>query len=130
VRRQLFFFLVVGCAAAFTHMSVVVLLVEAFGWRAIVSNMAAFCVAFLVSFNGHSRLTFPQPADLRAEACRRFIIIALTGFVINQLTYAYALSIFGPRLYLPILFFVLLSVAAFTFTMSRCWAFALRSKPA
>jgi putative flippase GtrA len=130
VKRQVFFFLAVGCAAAFTHMSVVVFLVEAFGWPAAMSNIAAFCVAFVVSFNGHSRLTFPQPSDLRAEACRRFIVIALTGFIVNQLTYSYALTLFGPRLYLPILFVVLPCVAVFTFTMSRCWAFALREKTA
>jgi putative flippase GtrA len=103
VKRQVFFFLAVGCAAAFTHMSVVVFLVEVFGWPAAMSNIAAFCVAFIVSFNGHSRLTFPH---------------------------SYALTLFGPRLYLPILFVVLPCVAVFTFTMSRCWAFALREKTA
>jgi putative flippase GtrA len=130
LKRQLFFFVAVGCCAAFTHMSVVVLLVEAFGWPAAVSNIAAFCVAFCVSFNGHARFTFPQPPEARAEACRRFIIIALTAFTLNQLTYTYALTLFGPELYLPILFVVLLCVAAFTFTMSRYWAFALRKQTA
>lgn len=130
MKRQLFFFVAVGCCAAFTHMSVVVLLVEAFGWPAAVSNIAAFCVAFCVSFNGHARFTFPQPPEARAEACRRFIIIALTAFTLNQLTYTYALTLFGPELYLPILFVVLLCVAAFTFTMSRYWAFALRKQTA
>jgi putative flippase GtrA len=130
LKRQLFFFVAVGCCAAFTHMSVVVLLVEVFGWPAAVSNIAAFCVAFCVSFNGHARFTFPQPPEARAEACRRFIIIALTAFTLNQLSYTYALTLFGPELYLPILFVVLLCVAAFTFTMSRYWAFALRKQTA
>ena len=130
MKRQLFFFIAVGSAAAFTHMSVVALLVEAFGWPAALSNIAAFGLAFCVSFNGHARFTFPQPPEQRAEACRRFIIIALTAFTLNQLTYSYALTLFGPKLYLPILFVVLLGVAAFTFTMSRYWAFALRKQAA
>jgi putative flippase GtrA len=130
LKRQVFFFLAVGSAAAFTHMGIVVLLVEAFGWDATLSNVAGFLVAFSVSFNGHARFTFPQPPEQRADACRRFIIIALTSFTLNQLSYSYALTLFGPRLYLPILFVVLLCVAAFTFTMSRYWAFALRKQPA
>jgi putative flippase GtrA len=130
VKRQVGFFIAVGCAAGLTHMGVVALLVELFGWQPLASNVAAFCVAFWVSFGGHSRLTFPQPAEARAEACRRFILLAVTSFTINQTMYAYALSLFGPDLYLPILGMVVLAVAVFTFTMSRLWAFALRSKPA
>jgi putative flippase GtrA len=130
VKRQVGFFIAVGCAAGLTHMGVVALLVELFGWQPLPANVAAFCVAFFVSFNGHSRLTFPQPPEARAEACRRFILLAVTSFTINQTMYAYALSLFGPDLYLPILGAVVLAVAVFTFTMSRIWAFALRSKPA
>jgi putative flippase GtrA len=124
------FFVAVGCAAGLTHMSVVALLVELFGWQPLASNAAAFCVAFGVSFNGHSRLTFPQPPEQRLEACRRFAILAITSFTLNQTIYAYALELFGARLYLPILAAVVLAVAVFTFTMSRIWAFALREKPA
>lgn len=111
-------------------MSVVALLVEAFGWLPTVSNVAAFCVAFFVSFNGHSRLTFPQPAEQRLEACRRYAILAITSFTLNQTIYSWALDLFGDQLYLPILAVVVLMVAVFTFTMSRIWAFALREKPA
>ena len=87
-------------------------------------------MAFCVSFNGHSRFTWPQPAEQRAEACRRFIMLAMTSFSLNQLIYSYALVLFGPALYLPILAVVVLCVAVFTFTMSRYWAFALRNRAA
>lgn len=110
-------------------MSVVALLVEVLGWQPLASNVVAFCVAFIVSFNGHCRLTFPQPPEQRAEACRRFILLAVTSFTLNQTAYAYALHLFGPDLYLPLLAVVVLLVAVFTFTMSRLWAFALRSRP-
>lgn len=130
MRRQVFYFVAVGCAAGLTHLSVVALLVEVFGWVPTISNVAAFCVAFCVSATGHSRLTFPQPAEQRAEAVRRFAILAITSFTLNQTMYSYALDLFGETLYLPILGVVVLAVAVFTFTMSRVWAFALREKPA
>lgn len=124
------YFIAVGCAAGLTHMTVVALLVEVFGWLPQISNVPAFCVAFCVSASGHSRLTFPQPPAQRAEACRRFAVLALSSFTVNQTMYAYALDLFGADLYLPILGVVVVVVAAFTFTMSRIWAFALREKPA
>lgn len=130
MKRQIAFFIAVGCAAALTHMSVVVLLVELLGWHPAVSNIAGFGVAFCVSFNGHSRLTWPQPPELRAEACRRFMMLAMTSFSLNQLIYSYALVLFGPTFYLPILAAVVLCVAVFTFTMSRYWAFSLRNRAA
>ncbi len=130
MKRQIGCFIAVGCVAALTHMSVVAFLVEAFGWKPLISNVAAFCVAFLVSFNGHSRFTFPQPPEARAEAGRRYCLIAITAFTLNQVMYSYALNMFGTALYLPILAVVVLIVAVFTFTMSRFWAFALRKKPA
>lgn len=130
LKRQVPYFIAVGAAAGVTHMTVVAVLVELFGWQPLVSNVAAFCVAFCVSAMGHSRLTFPQPPEARLEACRRFALLAITSFTLNQTIYAYALDIFGEQLYLPILAVVVLVVAAFTFTMSRVWAFALREKPA
>lgn len=130
MKRQIAAFIAVGSTAALTHMSVVVLLVELLDWHAAVSNIAGFGVAFSVSFNGHARYTFPQPAEQRAEACRRFILIAMTSFSLNQIIYTYALILFGPVFYIPLLAVVLLGVAVFTFTMSRYWAFALRSKAA
>jgi putative flippase GtrA len=128
LKRQVGFFIAVGCAAGLTHMSVVALLVELIGWQPLASNVVAFCVAFIVSFNGHCRLTFPQPPEARAEACRRYILLAVTSFTLNQTAYAWALHLFGPTYYLPILAVVVLVVAIFTFTMSRLWAFALRSR--
>lgn len=122
--RQLAIFIAVGCAAALTHLSVVGFLVEEFSARALSANVAGFCVAFLVSFTGHSRWTFPTDGARRSQALFRFFSIALTGFILNQLSYAVSLQLFGPRYYLPILAAVLLGVAAATFLLSKLWAFA------
>jgi putative flippase GtrA len=125
--RQLAAFVLVGCVAAGTHMIVVALLVEALHFRILAANVIGFSVAFFVSFGGHSRLTFPTRAEGRAAARKRFFIIALTGFAVNQSAYASGLDAMGERggtLYLPLLFLVLAGVAGFTFTMSKFWVFA------
>ncbi len=123
--RQIAIFIAVGCAAASTHLGVVALLVEAARISPLPANAVGFCVAFFVSFAGHSRWTFPNEQGHRSNARLRFFAIALTGFVINQAAYAEALSIFGPRWYLLILAAVLLGVAAGTFLLSKIWAFAV-----
>lgn len=124
LRRELTGFLGVGCAAALTHLSVVTILVEAFGWAALMANAAAFSVAFFVSFSGHSQFTFPtDPASLSA-ARLRFFCVAFSAFVLNQTAFAASLQFFGERFYLPILFCVLLLVATATYLASKRWAFA------
>jgi putative flippase GtrA len=124
LRRELTGFLAVGCAAALTHLTVVTILVEAFGWAALMANVAAFSVAFFVSFGGHSQFTFPtDPASL-SVARLRFFCVALSAFVLNQTAFAVGLHIFGERFYLPILFCVLLLVATATYFASKRWAFA------
>jgi putative flippase GtrA len=122
--RQLFIFAGVGAAAAVTHLAVVALLVEGCAIAPLAANVAGFLVAFLVSFGGHSRWTFPVRADRLAVARTRFFSVALTGFILNQTAYAEVLSLVGPRYYLPALAAVLLGVAAATFALSKLWAFA------
>jgi putative flippase GtrA len=124
LRRELTGFLAVGCAAALTHLTVVTILVEAFGWAALMANVAAFGVAFFVSFNGHSQVTFPtDPASLSA-ARLRFFCVACSAFILNQTAFAAGLHVFGARYYLPILVCVLLLVATATYLASKRWAFA------
>lgn len=124
LRRELAGFLAVGCAAAATHLTVVTILVEVFGWAALIANVAAFGVAFFVSFGGHSQFTFPtDPASLSA-ARLRFFCVAFTAFVLNQTAFAAGVHLFGERFYLPILFCVLLLVATATYVGSKRWAFA------
>ena len=88
------------------------------------ANVIGFCVAFLVSFAGHARWTFPLSPERYAPARTRFFAVASTGFVLNQAAYAEALHLFGPRAYLPALAAVLIGVAVATFLLSKLWAFA------
>ena len=69
-------------------------------------------------------LDLPHRREQLATARVRFFVVALTGFAINQTAYAWALHVFGPDYYLPVLAAVLLGVAGATFLLSKLWAFA------
>ena len=122
--RQIAIFIAVGSAAALTHLAVVALVVELLGLIPLAANVIGFCVAFLVSFAGHARWTFPLSPARYASARTRFFAVASTGFVLNQSAYAEALHLFGPRYYLPVLAAILIGVAIATFLLSKLWAFA------
>ena len=122
--KRIAIFIAVGSAAALTHLLVVAIVVELFGLKPLAANVIGFCGAFLVSFAGHARWTFPLSPDRFAAARRRFFAVACTGFLLNQAAYAEALYLFGPRYYLPVLAAVLVGVAVATFLLSKLWAFA------
>jgi putative flippase GtrA len=122
--RQIAIFIAVGSAAAFTHLTVVAIVVEHLGVTPLAANVIGFCVAFLVSFAGHVRWTFPLSPERHSAARTRFFAVASTGFILNQAAYAEALHLFGSRFYLPALAAVLIGVAVATFLLSKLWAFA------
>ncbi len=122
--RQIAIFVAVGCAAAATHLAVVALVHELLGLTPLAANVIGFCVAFLVSFGGHARFTFPIAPERFAAARRRFFAVALAGFALNQSAYAVALDVFGQRYYLAVLSVILVGVAISTFLLSKLWAFA------
>ena len=122
--KQIAIFIAVGSTAAVTHLTAVALVVEILHLKPLAANVIGFCVAFLVSFGGHARWTFPISPKRYTAARTRFFVVACTGFVLNQAAYAEALHLFGPRTYLPALAAVLIGVAVATFLLSKLWAFA------
>jgi hypothetical protein len=118
-----FWFLVVGSAAAATHMGVFEL-TKAHLWPEF-ANAAGFCVAFVVSFVGHRRLSFQDASTSLWQSLRRFAATALAGFAANELMFVALLR----GLQLPdwlALFFALVFASAQTFLLSRFWAFRRR----
>ena len=120
-------FLIVGASAAAVHMLVVWLLVEQQGWHPLLSNTLGFLVAFCVSFAGHHGLTFAKQGVRAVQSLPRFALVALLGFVSNELMFAALLKL-GMD-YRLALFLVLMVVAAMTWILSKYWAFAARRKP-
>lgn len=118
--RTAFWFLLVGTSAALTHMAV-------FAWVSPfilpeLANAVGFCVAFVVSFVGHRRLSFQDADTTLWQSLRRFGATALAGFVSNELMFMLLLRVFGwPNLWA--LFVALVFASAQTFVLSRFWAF-------
>lgn len=120
--KQLAWFVAVGCAAAATHWSMVVLLVEHAGLPPPLANVIGWLVAFVVSFSGHYRLTFRQTKAPLLPAARRFFLISAMGFAVNEAAYTWLLHA-TPLPYDLLLAIILVGMAIITFIASRLWAF-------
>ena len=93
----------------------------------LVANIFGFLVAFLVSYQGHSRLTFKDPRKKKTTSLKemaRFFIVALAGFALNQTLFYLLLtySSWGVDLSLGI---TLIVVSGSTYVFSKLWAFKM-----
>ena len=122
MKRPLFFALV-GAAAALTHLTVVYLLVELASWPPARANVAAFCVAFLVSYMGQRRYTFGGGAPW-LHSMARWGAVSVAAFALNQLMFTQALLHLPGQPYLLLLAVVTFLVAALSFLLGKVWAFA------
>ena len=116
-------FLLVGCAAAAVHWSIVVLLVSHGAWRPLTANVIGWMIAFGVSFSGHHRLTFRSQQAPLQRAALRFLAVSAAGFAVNEAAYALLLSLGLEASYKLVLAAVLVGVASLTYLLSRHWAF-------
>lgn len=122
LKKELFFFALVGISAMLLHLLLVWLLVSITHWQPLQANIIGFLGAVNISYLGHSLLTFDRvPLSLRSFG--KFFSVACLSFILNQVAYSYGLSWFGNTLYLPILAVVLIVVAVFTFVFSKFWVF-------
>lgn len=120
--RQLGWFVAVGCAAAATHWLSAVVGIAAFDLMPYLANFIGWSIALLVSFSGHYLLTFRYQSKSPGPAIRRFFVVSLGGFAINELAFIYLLHSTGIPYYW-LLAIILVAVAALTFVLSRYWAF-------
>lgn len=117
---QLARFGVIGVAAMAVHWCMVAILVP-LGLAPLIANIIAFCIAFNVSFFGHHHWTFAT-GDSQRNTFKRFLGVAVLGFVVNEFMYSLLLKFTGLD-YRVALFIVLTAVAGLTFLLSRLWAF-------
>jgi putative flippase GtrA len=116
-------FIIVGAAAAAVHFICVLFLVEQWAFLPLLANVAAFLLAFNVSYTGHRFWTFSDTSLEHSESLPRFFLVACCGFACNELLY-FLLLHYTPLPYWLSLGLVLLAVAFGTFVFSRLWAFA------
>src|SRR5665647_2387338 len=89
--RSGFWFLVVGTAAALTHLAVFAL-TQQYMWPEL-ANASGFGVAFFVSFAGHRLLSFRDAGTTVAQSIQRFAVTALAGFASNELVFVLLLRL-------------------------------------
>ena len=124
--RQLFWFVLVGCAAAATHWLTVITLVSGLALAPLQANVLGWLTAFGVSFCGHYLLTFRHHNAPLVRAALRFFGVSALGFAINEAAYAWLLHATTFR-YDILLAGVLIGVAVMTFILGRFWAFRGRA---
>lgn len=129
VAMQFIKFGAVGGAATLTHVGSFTLGIELFDLQPLMSNLAAFCVAFGVSFVGHFCWTFHDQTMIKKQNSRlpwrallRFLMVAITGLVLNSLAVFLVVNQLGlPYGYACAL--MLTAVPLCTFILSKFWAF-------
>lgn len=121
-------FIAVGCAAALTHLAVVMALVTQLGLAPLAANIAGWMVAFVVSFAGHYRITFMAQHAPALRAFMRFFLVSAIGFTINEIAYAVLLR-WTWLPYDAALALVLAGIAMATYLASRHWAFKSTATP-
>ena len=113
-------FVVVGAAAAVTHL-LVFMLAQSHMWPEL-ANALGFVVAFFVSFSGHRNLSFRDAGTTVAQSFLRFAVTALAGFAGNEIIFVLLLRGLGwPSL--QALLVALVFAAGQTLLLSRFWAF-------
>ena len=122
MKREVFWFGVVGSGAMITHFLLVLWLVP-FGWQPLTANVIAYMVAFQVRYWGHRLESFDAGDLSHRQRLRRFFLVASLGFALNEGLY-FVLLRYSAMNYRAALLLVLLAVALLTFILSRNWAFA------
>jgi putative flippase GtrA len=115
-------FVLVGCWAAAVHLGTAFILVDALGMAPSLANVIAFLCAFAVSFAGHRRHSF-QSDNAPRHGWWRWLQVSVAGFLLNQCLYVFALQAFPHVWYLLLLGIVTATVAVFTYSLGKVWAF-------
>lgn len=113
---------VAGSLAALVHLLLVVALVERAALSPLRANAAGFGVAFLVSYGGQRYFTFADGDSPHRQALPRYLVVAASGWLLNQSLFALLLAC-TPLPYPLALGLVLALVAAVTFLLARHWVF-------
>jgi putative flippase GtrA len=115
-------FVIVGSTAAAVHLLTALAMVELVGIAPGWANVIGFCSAFMVSYLGHRRYTFGVVGNI-AASFRKWLIVSLCGFALNQILFLTALDFFPETYYFELLFAVTAIVAVASYCLGKFWAF-------
>ena len=124
--REVAAFVVVGVTATITHYAVAMTIFYGldWGWSALWSNFAAFCVAFMVSYLGNAIWVFPE-TRLGPRSFVRFLAISLVSLSLNQIIVYTLMDVVGIP-YWQALIAVLMIVPPITFVALKYWGVKTR----
>jgi putative flippase GtrA len=120
--REFAAFTTVGTAAAGVNLAVVATTVP-LGVAPLLANLLGFCVSFVLGFIGHARWSFPAAGRPIGTALRRFAVLSVLGFGLNEAAYAGTLS-FTALDYRVALVAVIAGLGLLKLLASKHWAFA------
>lgn len=125
IKKQAFWFLMVGATAALVHFLVLVSCVQLVNIAPSLANVIAFLVAFAVSFIGHFSLTFHHPDSQKSwvKSLPKWFTSSVAGFALNQTLFVLGLHWLGDDYYVLIWFVVTGMVTMMTFALGKLWAF-------
>ena len=93
------------------------------GVSPLVANVLGFTLAFVLSFIGHARWSFPAAGRPIGIALRRFALLSVAGFALNELCYAGALT-WTELDYRLALVAIIAILGLVKLLVSKHWAFA------
>ena len=120
--REFAAFTLVGSAAACVHVALVATAVP-LGVAPLLANLLAFCLSFTLGFIGHARWSFPAAGRPVGTALRRFAVLSVLGFGLNEAAYAGTLS-WTELDYRVALVAVIAGLGFLKLLASKHWAFA------
>ena len=122
MKRELFWFGVIGISALLVHFLLVSALLVPLGMAPLLANVLAYLLAFQVSYWGHRLKTFDAGHLPHSQTLPRFFAVASLSFLLNEALY-FLLLHYTPLDYRVALLMVLFCVAVVTFVCSRAWVF-------
>ena len=127
VASQLTRFGVIGILATAIHAIVYGGLVRFGAALPQLANLVAFMIAFVFSYMGHSRFTFPDKRHSASRTGSRFLAAALFGYVLNAGAVFLTTYVLGWQPAAALFFMVLVTPTA-VFLLSKYWAFRVGDK--
>lgn len=121
--RSVSWFTIIGALAAIVHYVVAVTLESHSSLRPAWANLSGFLLAFPVSYLGHHYLSFSANQSSHLHALPRFLVVACSGFIANQVLLLSLLYLLTLPFWL-ILGGVMVLVAVGTYLLSHYWAFS------
>ena len=118
--REVVFFGIIGVLATLTHYLVAVGLVEQLGVSVYWANIGAYCVAVLVSFIGHSLVTFKK--TITKSRAIRFFLVSVSALALSQLVLLLLQKFehMGPRLEFLV---VVMFIPTYSYLLNKFWVY-------